>query len=208
MLSHSTQSCPWQLILSDLFELDGQRYVLVADNFSKMSFVKHLGQNTASRTVISFLEELFSIHGPCQISYSDNSPQYFYAEFKRFAEEWDIVHVTSSPRYAQSKGSHTLNDCQSRFRPSSDRKQNRGHPHTVPIIACNHQFHRRLHCEQIIMTSREELYLLALGAAAAAYIADIECKPKRKRGKWVKQWITKRNELSHDTLLNELKLEP
>ena len=36
------------------------------------------------------------------------------------------------------------------------------------------------------MTSREELYLLTLGAAAAAYIADIECKPERKRRKWVK----------------------
>ena len=69
-----------------------------------MPFVKHLGQNTTSRTAINVLEELFSIHGPCQILYSDNCPQYSSAEFKKFTEEWDIVHVTSSPRYAQSNG--------------------------------------------------------------------------------------------------------
>lgn len=104
MLSHSTPSYPWQSISSDLFELDGQNYVLVADNFSKMPFVKRLGRDTTSRSVIAFLEELFSVHGSCQVLYSDNGPQYSSAEFKHFVEEWDIVHVTSSPRYAQSNG--------------------------------------------------------------------------------------------------------
>ncbi|KAG7171193.1 putative Alcohol dehydrogenase transcription factor Myb/SANT-like-containing protein 20 [Homarus americanus] len=55
-------------------------------------------------------------------------------------------------------------------------------------------------------SSLEDLTFLALGAAAAVYaVAEIE-KPKRR--KRVKQWLMKRNELSHDSLLNELKLEP
>ena len=104
MLPYPTPSLPWQHISSDLFELDGEKYVLVADSFSKMPFVKHLSQNTTSRAVINFLEELFSVHGQCQVLHSDNGPQYSSVEFKRFVEEWDIVHITSSPRYAQSNG--------------------------------------------------------------------------------------------------------
>ena len=104
MMPYPTPSSPWQQISSDLFELDGEKYVLVADSFSKMPFVKYLGQNTSSRAVINFLEELFSVHGQCQILHSDNGPQYSSLEFKKFVEEWDIVHITSSPRYAQSNG--------------------------------------------------------------------------------------------------------
>ena len=35
---------------------------------------------------------------------SDNGPQYSSQEFKRFAEEWDFVHNTSSPLFPQSNG--------------------------------------------------------------------------------------------------------
>ena len=104
MLSHSTPCSPWQLVSTDLFELGNQKYILVADNFSKMPFIKKLGKDTTSRAVIDFLEELFSVYGPCQVMYSDNGPQYSSAEFKKFSEDWDIVHITSSPRYAQSNG--------------------------------------------------------------------------------------------------------
>ena len=104
MIAHSSPSYPWQLISTDLFELDGQQYLLVADNFSKMPFVKRLGHDTTTKAVTNFLEELFSIHGPCQVLYSDNGPQYSSVMFKNFVKNWDISHVTSSPRYPCSNG--------------------------------------------------------------------------------------------------------
>ncbi|VDH99184.1 Hypothetical predicted protein [Mytilus galloprovincialis] len=35
---------------------------------------------------------------------SDNGPQSVCANFKDFSHEWDFIHTTSSPRYAQSNG--------------------------------------------------------------------------------------------------------
>lgn len=63
-----------------------------------MPFVKLLGKDTRSRSVIKYLQELFSIHGACQVIISDNGHQYASAEFKDFVNEWEITHVTSSPR--------------------------------------------------------------------------------------------------------------
>ena len=104
MLSHNSATGPWQIISSDLFEFDNTTYVLVADQYSKMPFVRNLGQNTRSRAVIDFLEELFSVHGTCSILMSDNGPQYSSHEFKEFVKSWDFKHITSSPHYPQSNG--------------------------------------------------------------------------------------------------------
>ena len=35
---------------------------------------------------------------------TDNGPQFDSQEFRKFAEEWEFDHVTSSPGYAQSNG--------------------------------------------------------------------------------------------------------
>ena len=47
----------------------------------------------------------------------------------------------------------------------------------------------------------------AIVVVVAYVVAELE-KPKRKKRKWVKQWLTKRNELSHNALMKELSLEP
>ena len=48
----------------------------------------------------------------------------------------------------------------------------------------------------------------AIGVVVVAYVvAELE-KPKRKKRKWVKQWLTKKNELSHNALMKELASEP
>ena len=35
---------------------------------------------------------------------SDNRPQYFSLEYKKFAEEYGFLHTTSSPKFSQSNG--------------------------------------------------------------------------------------------------------
>ena len=46
----------------------------------------------------------FATHGSPQSLMSDNARQFTSAEFKNFATQWDINHITSSPTYPQSNG--------------------------------------------------------------------------------------------------------
>ena len=103
MIPHEAPSQPWEVVHSDLFELDGHKYILLVDQYSKMPFVRALGSERSSEA-IKFCKDLFAVHGIPRRLYSDNGPQYSSFEFRNFALEWDFEHVTSSPRYAQSNG--------------------------------------------------------------------------------------------------------
>ena len=103
MHAHCLPSQPWEIVSSDLFELDGNMYIIVVDHYSKMPFVRVLKGSTTTE-VIKFCRDLFAVHGIPITLLSDNGPQYSSGEFHRFVEEWDFKHVTSSPRYPQSNG--------------------------------------------------------------------------------------------------------
>ena len=103
MKAHDMPSQPWETLSTDLFELDGNQYVLVADHYSRMPFVRQL-KNTVSASVIQFMKELFAVHGVPRRVYSDNGPQYASRQFKEFSDDWEFDHITSSPRYPQSNG--------------------------------------------------------------------------------------------------------
>lgn len=76
-------------------------------------------------------------------------------------------------------------------------------PHTNPVVSsrqhqsCWHFVEGR----PALFSALEEETIMALEATAAIYIAEKLNKPKRNKRKWMKGWLTKRNELSHDTLL-------
>ena len=94
-----------------------------------------------------------------------------------------------------------------RFRSNSDIRIAHTRSHLVPIYFSSAETLYRIDMASSVPISDEDLDL-ALGAVTVACIvAEIE-KPKRKKRKWVKDWLMKRNELSHECLLNELKLEP
>ena len=103
MQSHPIPSQPWEVVSSDLFELDGHMYILMADHYSKMPFARHL-KSTSCAEVVKFCKDMFAIHGVPKRLYTDNGPQYSAAEFRNFAIAWDFEHVTSSPHYPQSNG--------------------------------------------------------------------------------------------------------
>lgn len=94
---------PWQLIGTDLFELDKCQYLLVVDYFSRYPEVIKLNSTTSSQ-VIAVLKTIFARHGIPETVRSDNGPQYSSQEFARFASSYGFSHVTSSPRYPQSNG--------------------------------------------------------------------------------------------------------
>ena len=94
---------PWRHLATDLFELDGDHYLLVADYYSKMPFIKRL-RNETTATVVAKLKTLFSEHGIPEKVYSDGGPCYSSHEFAKFAQGWNFQHILSSPRYPQSNG--------------------------------------------------------------------------------------------------------
>ena len=103
MMSHEVPFQPWEVLSSDLFELEGHSYILLVDHFSKMPFVRGI-KTTSCGEVIKFFKDMFAIHGVPKRLYSDNGPQYSATEFRNFALDWEFEHITSSPYYPQSNG--------------------------------------------------------------------------------------------------------
>ena len=103
MIADEAPFQPWEIVHSDLFDLDGHKYILTVDQYSKMPLVRALRNETSAET-IKFCKDMFAVHGIPKRFCTDNGPQYRAAEFRNFALAWDFEHVTSSPRYAQSNG--------------------------------------------------------------------------------------------------------
>ena len=103
MLPHEIPTKPWEICATDLFELDKDTYIVIADYFSKFFEVKKIS-SSSSKTVINILKENFSRYGIPVILKSDNGPAYSSSEFRDFANSNGFEHITSSPRYSQSMG--------------------------------------------------------------------------------------------------------
>ena len=103
MLSHEIPNRPWEIVSSDLFELNGHNFIVVVDHYSSFFEYEKL-QQTNTTYVVRSLKLLFARYGVPKKLISDNGPQYSGSEFKKFAETWGFQHVTSSPRYPQSNG--------------------------------------------------------------------------------------------------------
>lgn len=103
MIPHEVPTKPWEICATDLFELDRETYIVIADTYSKFFEMKKIA-SSSSKTVINVLKENFSRYGIPVILKSDNGPAYSSMEFKNFAKTYGFEHITSSPRYSQSMG--------------------------------------------------------------------------------------------------------
>ena len=102
MKMHEKPSIPWTKLGTDLFEIDGVSYLLIADYYSRYPVVHKLA-STRSEDVIQATKETLSMLGtPIEIM-SDNGPQFLTA-YDNFCEQWGIRHTTSSTRHPQSNG--------------------------------------------------------------------------------------------------------
>jgi len=84
MIPNEFPSRPWQRVASDLFELNGQTYLLVIDYFSRYIEIAKL-QGTGSKAIVNHLKSIFAQHGIPEILVSDNDLQYTSAILKEFA---------------------------------------------------------------------------------------------------------------------------
>ena len=95
---------PWWRIAVDLFEKDGENYLVTVDYYSRYISVHELKDSTEAKVIVAELEKLFCMIGVPNTIVSDNGPQFIADCFKKFVTKWDIDHVTSSPKYPQSNG--------------------------------------------------------------------------------------------------------
>ena len=102
MRMHKKPGMPWVKLGTDLFEIDGRSFLIIADYFSWYPFVKEL-QSTTAVTIIASTKEAFAMLGVPREVVSDNGPQYL-SNYDEFCNEWGIQHTTSSPRHPQSNG--------------------------------------------------------------------------------------------------------
>ena len=94
---------PWTQVASDLFEFEGEQYLLIVDYYSRYITTDKLVDQSSSAT-IDCLKAQFSQHGIPQELRTDNGPQFSSAEFMKFCQDYQITHITSSPHFPQSNG--------------------------------------------------------------------------------------------------------
>ena len=110
-----------------MFLFDYKDYVIAVDYTSKFFEISRL-PNTEASTVINHTKAIFSRYGIPRELVSDNGPQFTFYEYKKFSQEWDYKHITSSPRYPKSNGLverniQTINRALQKFQRTGDDPQ-------------------------------------------------------------------------------------
>ena len=90
MKPHEIPQMPWQILGTDLFELDGQHCLVLVDYYSKFFEVSNVN-GTGSEATIN------ARHGIDEKLISDNGGRYFSQRFAESAKPYQFEHVTSSP---------------------------------------------------------------------------------------------------------------
>ena len=81
---------PWERVAVDLFEWQGEHFLLVVDYYSRFPEVRKLS-SIRSTNVIQALRAIFSCHGIPADVFSDNGPQFASAEFGEFTATYGFA---------------------------------------------------------------------------------------------------------------------
>lgn len=98
-----TPEHPWERVGSDLFEWNGEHYILVVDYYSRWIEISHL-MSLSSRNVINSFKAIFARMGIPKLVCTDNGTQYTAKEFTEFAEYFGFEHIKSSPHHQSANG--------------------------------------------------------------------------------------------------------
>lgn len=98
-----TPEFPWQRVAMDLFELDGNNYLVIVDYYSRWIEVAHM-KSTTTQAVIEVVKSIFSRFGIPEVVVSDNGPQFSSRDFLQFSKDYGFIHLTSSPHHHQANG--------------------------------------------------------------------------------------------------------
>ena len=103
LIVHEIPQRPWSKVTTDLFTFNGDNFIASVDYYSNFIEVERV-KGTSSQPVIQALKMIFGRHGIPDSVISDNGLAYASEKFKRFAEQWEFQHITTSPHYPQSNG--------------------------------------------------------------------------------------------------------
>lgn len=95
---------PWSILGADLFTIDRQNYLLLADYFSKYPIVEPLPEPCKSSHIASLVGKYCGLFGKPDALHSDNGPHFVGQSFQAMLQEWGIKHQTSSPHHPSSNG--------------------------------------------------------------------------------------------------------
>ena len=87
---------PWQKVSTYLFELAGQKYLVVMDDYSRFIEILSLVETT-SQVVIQKLKSVFARWGIPGELISDNGTQFKSLQFDEFKAKYGFKQTTSSP---------------------------------------------------------------------------------------------------------------
>ena len=103
LIPHNIPTEVWSKVGTDLFSIKNKNYLIVTDYNTKFFDVMYL-PDTNAPTVVKHTKSCFAKFGIPKTVFSDNGPQFTSNEYKLFSKQWDFVHDTSSPEFAQSNG--------------------------------------------------------------------------------------------------------
>ena len=94
---------PWKRLGIDYFKWNQQRYLLIADYYSRFPIIRSVSTMSAAH-LVTVLKTIFSEYGLPEELVSDKGTQFTSEQYTSFAEEYNIKITHSSPRYPQSNG--------------------------------------------------------------------------------------------------------
>ena len=95
---------PWHTKGTNLFYLDEDEHLLIADYYTKYPFVSKIPKTqSTSKCAVAIIKQIFSEHGILLILRSNNGP-HFQGHYHRLTTEYGFKHVTCSPNYPKSNG--------------------------------------------------------------------------------------------------------
>lgn len=103
LLLRKTPTRPWQILGADMFFILDKIFLLVVDYLTKYIEIIELKNQSTDEQITAF-KALFARWGIPEIVYTDDASQYRSASFVKFCEEWNFLHVSSSPYYQRSNG--------------------------------------------------------------------------------------------------------
>ena len=103
LVSQPTPVMLWDTVATDLFHWQNSDYLQVVDYLSRFFEVSKL-PDTKSSTIVTYMKSIFARHGIPREVRSDNGPQYKAQEFRKSAQDWNFLYVTTSPHHPQANG--------------------------------------------------------------------------------------------------------
>ena len=102
--SHTIPTRPWSKMSADIFQLNGNNYLVMVDHYSDYTELDSFSGNTTANSVIRAMRRQFACHGMPDELIIDNGPQFESHEYLRFAWEYGFTIVKSSPPYSRGNG--------------------------------------------------------------------------------------------------------